>query len=268
MAGSETYKDLNDWSSSRGFSPIRKVNGGYQLEDIRKSYVTSAGIATHYFFLCRIGEDSTQSDVSMLFVEGDKIDWEILEPWNGLGLRGNASSPMRFSGFVPEENRIGPEHAAMVEAGGMFQPVLGLTYAASYLGTASGAFEVASREGDRRFANGSRRLDSPINQRRMAELSTRIESAQTLLHAAASAFDEGRLTSMLPILQAKVVCSETAVWVTQELMTIFGGTAFAGRLPFERYFRDARASMIMAMPNDGAYQNIAELLFPQEPSEG
>ena len=266
VAGSETWKDGDNWTTSRDFSPIQEVDGGYRLDGIRKSYVTSAGMATHYFFLCRIGQDRPPSDVSLLFVEGDEIDWEILEPWNGLGLRGNASSPMRFSGFVPEENRIGPEHTAMAEVGGLFQPVLGLTYAAAYLGTASGAFEIACEEGNRRFASGSRRLDGPVNQRRMAELSTRIESAQTLLHAAASAFDEGRMTSLLPIFQAKVFCSETAVEVTQELMTIFGGTAFAGRLPFERYFRDARASLIMALPNDAAYQSIAGLLFPEESS--
>ena len=102
----------------------------------------------------------------------------------------------------------------------------------------------------------------------MAELSTRIESAETLLHAAASAFDEGRMTSPLPIFQAKVFCSEAAVEVTQELMTIFGGTAFAGRLPLERYFRDAWASLIMALPKDPTYQNIAGLLFPEEAAKG
>ena len=45
-------------------------------------------------------------------------------------------------------------------------------------------------------------------------------------------------------------------------MTIFGGTAFASRLPFERYFRDARAGMVMGMANDTAYQNMVPLLFP------
>jgi alkylation response protein AidB-like acyl-CoA dehydrogenase len=98
----------------------------------------------------------------------------------------------------------------------------------------------------------------------MAELATKIEAAQTMLHAAAATFDQGKLNSMLPILQAKVTCSETAVEVTQELMTMFGGTAFAARLPFERYFRDARAGMIMALPNDQAYDGIAAGLFPRE----
>jgi alkylation response protein AidB-like acyl-CoA dehydrogenase len=60
------------------------------------------------------------------------------------------------------------------------------------------------------------------------------------------------------------LCSEAAVHVTQELMTMFGGTAFAGRLPFERYFRDARAGMVMGFANDQAYQNIAGILFPED----
>jgi len=66
-------------------------------------------------------------------------------------------------------------------------------------------------------------------------------------------------------LAAKVVCSEAAVRVTQDVMTIFGGTAFASRLPFERYFRDARAGMVMGMANDAAYQNMVPLLFPDRP---
>ncbi|HZO28745.1 MAG TPA: acyl-CoA dehydrogenase family protein [Chloroflexota bacterium] len=263
VAGSESQGAGDNWTPAPTFSTVERVPGGYRIDGVRKSYVTSAGHATHYFFLCRIGAETPPDQVSLLFVEREAIEWEILEPWEGVGLRGNASSPMRFSGFVPEENRIGAEHTAMADVGHLFRPVLGLTYAAAYLGTASGAFEIACQEGTRRFASGSRRIDNPINQRRMAEMSVRIEAAQTMLHAAASMFDRGELRSPLPVFQAKVLCSETAVWVTQELMTMFGGTAFAGRLPFERYFRDARAGLIMALPNDGAYQTISTLLFPE-----
>jgi alkylation response protein AidB-like acyl-CoA dehydrogenase len=265
VAGSETWTDGSNWTSGRKFAAVTKVDGGYQINNVRKSYVTSAGHASHFFFLCRVGEDAPLDDISLLFVERDSVDCEIVEPWNGLGLRGNESCPMRFNGVVPEENRIGAEHTAMRDAGGVFQPLLGVTYAAAYLGIGSGALELALAEGDRRFADGSRRLDSPINQRRIAELSTRVEAAQTLLHAAAAAFDHKRTTSFLPVLQAKVTCAETAVSVTQELMTMFGGTAFSGHLPFERYFRDARAGMIMALPNDSAYQAMLPLLLPAPP---
>jgi len=167
-----------------------------------------------------------------------------------------------FSGFVPEENRLGPEHTVQSITNSFARPVVALTYAAAYLGIASGAYELACQEVARRFPSGARRLDSAINQRRMAELGTQIEAARALLHAAASAFDQNRATSHLPYMQAKVACSEAGVRVTQDLMTIFGGTAFASRLPFERYFRDARAGLVMGMANDTAYQNMVPMLFP------
>jgi alkylation response protein AidB-like acyl-CoA dehydrogenase len=141
--------------------------------------------------------------------------------------------------------------------------VIALTYAAAYLGIGSGAYDLACTEITHRFPSGSRRLDSAINQRRMAEMSAQLEAARALLHATAAAFDQQLTTSQLPYMQAKVVCAEAAVRVTQDVMTIFGGTAFAGRLPFERYFRDARAGMVMGMANDAAYQNMVPLLFPE-----
>jgi len=119
---------------------------------------------------------------------------------------------------------------------------------------------------DERYPSGARRLDNPLNQRRMAEFSAHIEAARALLHTAACMADQGRAASPRPFLQAKVLCAEAAVQITQDLMTVFGGTAFAGRLPFERYFRDARAGMVMGVANHQAYQNIAGLLFPESQS--
>jgi alkylation response protein AidB-like acyl-CoA dehydrogenase len=46
-------------------------------------------------------------------------------------------------------------------------------------------------------------------------------------------------------------------------MTLGGGTAFAKRLPFERYFRDARAGMVMGIAHDIALINIGKAMFPR-----
>jgi alkylation response protein AidB-like acyl-CoA dehydrogenase len=80
VAGSESWSSGDNWTSSRSFSAVRKVDGGYHLDGIRKSYVTSAGEATHHFFICRIGEEAELDQLSLLFVERDRIQWEILEP--------------------------------------------------------------------------------------------------------------------------------------------------------------------------------------------
>lgn len=266
VAGGESAGAGNNWvPNALAVSTVTKGPGGYQLDQIRKSYVTSAGQATHYFFVCKVGQETPATDLTLLFIDARHVAWEILEPWQGLGMRGNGSAPMRFSGVVDEAFRIGAEHEGLRLFGGPLLPVLALTYAAAYLGIGSGAYALACHEAVRRYPSGARRLDSPINQRRLAELSAQLEAARALLHAAASAFDQGRATSPLPYIQAKVICAETAVRVTQDLMTMFGGTAFAGRLPFERYFRDARAGLVMGLANDQAYERITALMFPEDP---
>lgn len=264
--GEPAGKTGNDWTPvPQSVTTLPRVDGGFQLDHIRKSYVTSAGHATHYVMFCRVEGGRTEGPPELLMFKNDEVEWETIGEWNGLGMRGNSSVPMIFNGVVPEENLVGIEleDKSVPVMTKYMTPCLVLTYGAAYLGIASGAFEIACEEGNKRYPSGARRLDAPINQRRMAEMSAQIEAARALLHSAAAMADAGRATSMLPLLQAKVLCSEAGVRVTTDLMTMFGGTAFAGRLPFERYFRDARAGLVMGMANDVAYGNIGTMLFPE-----
>ena len=246
----------DDWTPMRQrVSTLPRVKGGLLIDHVRKSYVTSAGHATHYVMFCRVEGGRTEGPPELLMFKNDEVDWETIGEWNGLGMRGNCSVPMIFNGVVPEENLVGIEleDKSVPIMTKYMAPCQILTYGAAYLGIASGAFEIACAEGVKRFPTGARRLDNPINQRRMAEMSAQIEAPRALLHSAAAMADSGRATSVLPFLQAKVVCSEAGVRVTADLMTMFGGTAFAGRLPFERYFRDARTGLVMGQANDTAY---------------
>jgi alkylation response protein AidB-like acyl-CoA dehydrogenase len=257
----------DDWTPVRQkVTTLHRVEGGYHLDNLRKSYVTSAGHATHYVMFCRVEGGRTEGPPELLMFKHDEVEWETIGEWNGLGMRGNSSVPMIFNGVVPEENLVGVElqDKSVPVMTRYMAPCQILTYGAAYLGIASGAFEIACEQGDKRFPSGGRRLDDPINLRRMAELSAQIEAARAVLHSVAAMADADRLPSTLPLLQAKVVCSEVGVRVTADLMTMFGGTAFAGRLPFERYFRDARAGLVMGAANDGAYTTIGNLLFPQD----
>ena len=268
IAGGESSGTTGiDWRPiATDVSTCPRVPGGYQLHQVRKSYVTSAGHATHYMTLGRLEGRPTQGMPDFLVVEKEHIQWEVVGTWDGLGMRGNSSCPMIFTGVVPEGHRIGIGREDEPIFPKYLMPLLILTYAAAYLGIASGAYELARTEGMKTYASGARRLDAAINQRRFAEMSAQIEAARTLLHTAAAMADSGRAPSIVPYVQAKVLCSEAAVRVTQDVMTTFGGTAFAGRLPFERYFRDARAGLVMGMANDQAYELIATMLFAKSAS--
>ena len=258
-------KTGDDWTPvPQSVTTLPRVAGGFLIDHVRKSYVTSAGHATHYVMFCRVEGGRQEGPPDLLIFKNDEVEWETIGEWDGLGMRGNSSMPMIFNGVVPEENLVGIElkDKSVPVFTKYMTPCLILTYGAAYLGIASGAFEIACAEGDKRYPSGARRLDNPINLRRMAEMSAQIEAARALLHTAAAMVDSGRAISMLPLLQAKVLCSEAGVRVTADLMTMFGGTAFAGRLPFERYFRDARAGLVMGQANDTAYGTIGTLLFP------
>lgn len=265
VAGSERAGRGGAFAQNNAMSAVIPEGDGYRIDHVRKSYVTSASFATHHFFLCRIGKDATPDKVSVLIVERDQIDWKIDEPWNGLGMRGNNSCPVIFNGVVPRANLIGEEHTLMKDHGRKFLPVVTSTYAAVYLGVAAGAFEEARQFLEYGDEESKPRIDNPVIRHRMAELSVAIERSRALLYSAASAFDRDQPTSVLACYQAKVACSETAVHVTAEIMGMGGGTAYARRLPFDRYLRDARAGVVMGITNDTVLSNIAKMLFPGPP---
>jgi alkylation response protein AidB-like acyl-CoA dehydrogenase len=150
---------------------------------------------------CRVEGGRTEGPPELLIFRNDEVEWETIGEWNGLGMRGNCSVPMIFNGVVPEENVVGIEleDKSMPVMTKYMAPCQILTYGAAYLGIASGAFEIACTEGAKRYPSGARRLDSPINQRRMAEMSAQIEAARALLHSAAAMGDSGQATSVLQL---------------------------------------------------------------------
>jgi alkylation response protein AidB-like acyl-CoA dehydrogenase len=257
VAGSEAGHRGGAWADSPK-ATVTKTDGGYEVRHVAKSFVTAAGVADAYFFMCSL-EQPEGGPIQLRFqIRSDDLEWTIDRPWDGLGMRGNASSPMTFNGFVPDGRLLNPDGRTV----DFFPVVLG-TYAATYLGIAAGCFErlVAHIAGSER-AGGGRLSDLDSVRSRVASAKVEIERSRALLYSACAAFDEGRHGSPLPFFESKVACDQLAVSVTADAMTLGGGAAFAKQLPFERYFRDARAGMVMGVAHDVAEGNIGRLLFP------
>ncbi|MBI3799501.1 MAG: acyl-CoA/acyl-ACP dehydrogenase, partial [Deltaproteobacteria bacterium] len=87
IAGGESSGTTGaDWRPiATDVSTALSVDGGFQLDHVRKSYVTSAGHATHYLLLTRLEGRPTQGMPDFLMVERDKISWEVVGEWHGLG---------------------------------------------------------------------------------------------------------------------------------------------------------------------------------------
>jgi alkylation response protein AidB-like acyl-CoA dehydrogenase len=68
-----------DWRpTAMEVSTFKRANGGFHLDNVRKSYVTSAGHATHYLMFCRLEGRPTEGPPDFLFVERDHITWQLV----------------------------------------------------------------------------------------------------------------------------------------------------------------------------------------------
>jgi alkylation response protein AidB-like acyl-CoA dehydrogenase len=184
-------------------------------------------------------------------------------PWNGLGLRGNASAPMRLEGV-----RVGPERALSAEGKG-FDAMLGVVLPWFQIGSAAvsvGVAEAAVGATQRhltaqRFEHlGSRLCDLPNLRARLAQMRIETDKARAHLRATLDAVESGAPTAQLLVLQVKSQAADAAQAVTDLGMKACGGAAFSRHLGLERAFRDARAAGVMAPTTDVAHDFIGRAL--------
>lgn len=80
-------------------------------------------------------------------------------------------------------------------------------------------------------------------QFKLADMVTRIAASRGLLHDAARAFERGERATQQASM-AKLMASETAMWVTNQAVQIFGGYGYMRDYPVERLMRDAKVTEI------------------------
>lgn len=258
VAGSEAGHQGGAWAGAPK-AGVAKVEGGYEVANVRKAFVTGAGVADAFFFMCQLHRDGERPAQLWFQVHRDDLSWVVDEPWDGLGMRANQSSPMTFNGFIPEGRLLNPDNQRVD-----LMPVVLGTYAATYLGIGGGCFDrLLSYVSETTLADGRRMGEVEAIQARVANCQVELERSRALLYSACAAFDAGVTRGARPFFEAKVACDAVGTFVTQEAMTLGGGTAFAKRLPFERYFRDARAGMVMGIAHDIALLNVGRMLFPK-----
>ena len=115
--------------------------------------------------------------------------------------------------------------------------------AAQALGLAQGALDAALQYAHERQQFGRFLKDFQAIQFKLADMQTRIDASRLLLHRAAAVKDAGKRFSQEAAM-AKLYCSETAMYVTNEAVQIHGGYGYTPEYPVERMMRDAKITEI------------------------
>ncbi|MCL4241529.1 MAG: acyl-CoA/acyl-ACP dehydrogenase [Dehalococcoidia bacterium] len=225
--------------------------------DGRKSWVTSAGQADFYVWSSKpLRADGAST---LWLVPSRTPGVQVSGNFDGLGLRGNCSSPVTAEGALLDQG------AMLGSDGGGFDimmstvlPIFQIMNAAVAVGT----MEAATRRAQHHVSAtslehlGQALADLPTIRAYVARMRIKTDLARALLLDTIGAVDSGRDDAMLRILEVKAAAGELALEVTDLAMRVCGGAAFRKEVGVERQFRDARAGAVMAPTTDVLYEFI------------
>jgi alkylation response protein AidB-like acyl-CoA dehydrogenase len=183
--------------------------------------------------------------------------------FDGLGLRGNDSGPVTAaSARIPATGLLGKDGGGADIMLGTVLPVFSVLNAAAALGLMTGAVErTIAHASATRYEHLDQSLARfPTIRAYLARMQLKTDLVRALLGATITALENPGPATMLRVLEIKAAAGEAATEVTDLAMRVCGGMAFRKEVGVERYFRDARASTVMAPTTDQLYDFIGRAL--------
>jgi alkylation response protein AidB-like acyl-CoA dehydrogenase len=256
-------------SRSQFWAPVSQAvaEDGRTTVSADKSWVTAAGHADGYVVSTRSAGAEAPTDTMLYLVLRDDDGVSVAGPWEGLGMRGNASAPMRLDRVaVGDDRALSAPGQGLTTMLSVVLPVFQVGNAAVCVGIAEAATQATQRHltGSGFAHTGSRLADLPNLRARLAQMRIETDRARAHLVGVIDAVETPGPATMLLVLEAKAAASEAAMAVTELGMRACGGAAFSKHLGLERQFRDARAPGVMAPTTDHAYDFIGRALCGME----
>jgi alkylation response protein AidB-like acyl-CoA dehydrogenase len=216
-----------------------------------KNWISNLGIADFYVVFAVTDPDADHAHgISAFIVEADRPGFSVGKLEHKMGIRGSPTGQPIFDGVrVPEENLIGEVNDGFkVAMATLDRSRLGVT--AQAVGIAQGATDYAAA-----YAQERRQFGKPIAafqgiQFKLADMESRTAAARELLYRACSKVDAGDADMGKYSAMAKLIASDTAMWVTTEAVQVLGGYGYVNEYPVERMMRDAKITQIYEGTNE------------------
>ena len=256
-------------SRSHFWAPVSRaisLNGSGARISARKSFVTGAGHVHSYVTSALAPNGAGPTDSTLYLVDANSSGLTVSAPWDGLGLRANASSPVTLDGcVVTTDRRLTEDGMGFATMLNTVLPLFNVGQAAVSLGICRATVSATTRHlSSARFEHlGSATLGESLPNLRAQLATMQIETDglaarldDTLHHLESP--DE---LTMLRVLEVKAAACETAIGVTALAMRTCGGAALSRQHGIERLFRDAQAGSVMAPTTDVLREFIGKALL-------
>jgi len=251
-------------SRSHIWEPIgtaKAGDGDNVVLDARKSWVTSAGHADSYVWSSQplAGQEKAASAMTLWLVPSKAAGLRVAAKFDGLGLRGSASSPVSgVNVVVPADARLGDDGAGWDIAMATALPTFLVLNAALSLGIMEALVaEAGAHLARSRLQHLDQTLaEQPVSRAALARLRIRTDSIRAFLRDTLAALSTGRDDAALRVLEIKAAAAEAAAEVADGALQLCGGAAFRKELAIERLFRDALAARVMAPTTEALHDFV------------
>ncbi|MEH2611156.1 acyl-CoA dehydrogenase family protein [Bradyrhizobium sp. AZCC 1693] len=254
-------------SRSHFWAPVSRAkrNGVAVHLTAKKSWVTSAGYAQSYVVSALAPEGTGPTDSTLYLFASGTPGLSVAGPWDGLGMRANASAPM-----ILEDCKVDPSQQ-LTDDGAGFKAMLEIVLPLFNLGTSAVALGLcrAAVAGttahlkSARFEHLGQSLGEslPTLRAQLARMQIDTDGLAARVDDLIDHLERPRDTTMLRVLECKASAGEVAIAVTSTAMRVCGGAAFSKHMAIERVFRDAHAGAVMAPTSDVLLEFIGKAVL-------
>jgi len=220
-----------------------ELDGDHYVVNGAKHFVTSGKNGNTFVVTVMTDRSKGIKGTSSLIIEQGTPGMTVQPPEHKLGIRGSDTHAITFEDCrIPVANRLANEGDGFkVAMSALDSGRMGI--AAQALGIAQGALDAALQYAHERQQFGRFLKDFQAIQFKLADMQIRIDASRLLLYRAAAVKDAGKRFSQEAAM-AKLYCSETAMYVTNEAVQIHGGYGYTPEYPVERMMRDAKITEI------------------------
>lgn len=220
---------------------IARRDGDSIVIDGEKTWISNAGIASHYVVFCRWPEGGDRSFIALL-VDAGTPGLEVTRTIDVM-------APHPLGTIVFSDCRVSADQVIGEPGKGMRVALATLdlfrtTVGAAALGFARRAFDDAVTHVRGRRAFGQALADFQLTQAAVADMATAIDASALLIYRAAWLRDHGAARVTREAAMAKLVATESAQQVIDRAVQLLGARGLVRGAPVERLYREIRALRI------------------------
>lgn len=236
--------EANAGTDAAGQQTTAVDKGDHYLLNGNKIFITNAGYANVYIIMAMTDKSQGTRGISAFIVDADSEGFSVGKKEEKMGIRGSSTCELIFKDVrVPKENLLGKlgegfKIAMKTLDGGR------IGIAAQALGIAEGALDEAVA-----YTKQRKQFGKPISafqntQFTLADMKVKVEASRLLVYQAVDAKQNKEKDLSVKSAMAKLYAAETASYVTNRAVQLFGGYGYTREYPVERMMRDAKITEI------------------------